>query len=399
MGHTALDFENWTKATSTFSYNHHSGYDGLNISATKLYFFLKEKYGSPSVSYSSIANFFPERTSITGNEWCYLFQEDTNFVIITGDDKINIAVFSLSEPPSNLDFEIFANRLNEILQRFSIEKYENGSYDVYINYSFYLKNLILQYKENIEKKLPPAPKQISMQKEDVKTDNPKVKYKYIEFANDYNNWLKAVLDKAQFSLQIQILLPIHFESLINLAFRVKLKKEYYNDKINYGDDPSFPLDIFDFFERLSIPKKIEQIKLKCFQINIEKINQFRKQIRGSYDLREKRNNFLHGNALYFQNLQLKYFVDGNYLVGFPDKAKAMRAIASSISVSTEKKNLLGTIKTYEEWCGQLIDIFDDNDYFKNLVEGISFAYNSTTGGTVSIGVSNYGDLFAPTTWE
>ena len=127
----------------------------------------------------------------------------------------------------------------------------------------------------------------------------------------------------------------------------------------------------------------------------DKINQFLKLLRSSYELREKRNKYLHGNALYFQNLHLKYLVDDNYLIGFPDRGRAMRAIASSISVTTEDKNIISTIKIYEELCEQFKSIFNDNNYFRKLVEGLAFLHNSNYGGTVSIGVNKYEDLFAP----
>ncbi len=399
MSHTALNIESWIKINSSFTFDYRSRYDGLNIDASKFYFYLKDKFGIPSILYSSVAKFFPERKFTTGNEWVYLFKENSNYIIITGDDKINIAVFSLSEAPNNLDYEIFANKLNEALKRFSLEGYFNNSYELYINYSFYLKNLISQFKDSIVKKIPPPPKQISLIHEDINSQDPEVKYKYIEFSRDYNAWLKAVLEKAQFALQLQILLPIHFESIISLAFRLKLKKEFRNDGKNYSEDLTYQIDIYDHFEKLTIPKKIELIRHKCFEVNQQKIIEFQKKLKGSYDLRSKRNNFLHGNALFFQNLNLKYYLDENRLIGFPDRARAMRAIASSISVSTENKNLLGTITTYEDWCDQFIDVFDDNNYFKDLVGGIAFAHNSKFGGTVSISLNKYEDLFAPQDWS
>lgn len=395
MSHSALEIDNWENIGSSFSYNHYSSYDGLNIDAAKLYYYLKEKFGKSTVSYSLFSKYFPERKFVLPNVWCYLFRYNSYYVVITGDDKINIAVFSSTDVPSNLDYEIFSNNMNEILKRISLEKYVENSYEVYVNYSFYLKNIISEYKKSISKKLPQAPEQISLNHEDINAENPEIKYKYIEFGKDYNEWLKAVLEKSQSSLMVQILLPIHFETLINLAFRVKLKKEYRSDEKIFGNDPERRLDIYQFFERLTVPKKIEQIKEKCFEVDRDKINQFLKLLRSSYELREKRNKYLHGNALYFQNLHLKYLVDDNYLIGFPDRGRAMRAIASSISVTTEDKNIISTIKIYEELCEQFKSIFNDNNYFRKLVEGLAFLHNSNYGGTVSIGVNKYEDLFAP----
>lgn len=398
MIHTALEIETWTKISCDFTFNERSCYYGLEIDASKFYFYLKKQYGIPSVLYSSVSKFFPDRTFLSGKEWCYLFRTGSNFILVSGDDKINIAVFSIFEPPTSLDFEIFVQRFNEILKSFSLEDYKSIKYEMFINYSFYLRNIIIQLKNTVEKKLPQAPEELSMLIDDVNTDKPEIKYKYIELCNDYNTWLKAVLDKMQSSLQIQILMPIHFESLLNLAFRIKLKKEFRNYNKIYGDS-KYPVDIYEDFERLSIPKKVKRIESCCFEVNHEKISRFLKNVENTYNLRQRRNNFLHGNALYFRNSNINYYVDDNYLIGFPDRSRAIKSIINSISVSSENKKLLETIRSYEELCVEFTNIFNDNDYFKSLIDGIAFAHNSKFGGVISIGMYKYDDLFAPTEWE
>ncbi len=74
MSHSALEIDNWENIGSSFSYNHYSSYDGLNIDAAKLYYYLKEKFGKSTVSYSSFSKYFPERKFVLPNVWCYLFR-------------------------------------------------------------------------------------------------------------------------------------------------------------------------------------------------------------------------------------------------------------------------------------------------------------------------------------
>lgn len=402
MSHSALEIESWNKVVfnlnTDISKNKQRGlYIGMEVPASKFYFYLRKKFGLPNVPYESFAHYFPLRTISNEKEWCYLFQSDSNFVVVCGDDKINITVLSINEPPSKLDFDLFSNKINGELKNFSLAEYNEIRYDIYINYSFHLKNLITEFKSVLEKKLPSAPEQLYLTTEDSSTTDAAVKYKYIENANDYNHWLKLLLEKATVALKIQILLPIYFESLVDLAFRIKLKKSLFNKKRIYGDR-EYKLDIFEFFEQLPVHKKIEEIKTKCCEVNDQRINKFSEQIR-NYKIRKERNKLLHGNALFFRNLNLKYYLDEPYFIGFPDKARGMRTIADSIQSSMEDKKLLDTIRIYEKQCNDFINIFDDNGYFKSLVSSIAFAHNSANGGCVSIGISKYEDLFAPTEWE
>jgi hypothetical protein len=408
MSHPSLIFENWNKinfnnnkkANLTFN-KYPVQYIGLDIPSAKLYFYLKENHGMPNVIYSSIKKFFPDRLLSTGNEWCYVFQESTNYILICGDDKINITVLSISEPPEKLDFDLFSIRINEKLKSYSLDGYKNIGYDIYINYSFYLNNLISEYKNVIKKKLPTPPNQLSLSHEDMNSKDEEVRYKYVENNKDYNLWLKLLLEKAMFSLNIQILLPIYFESLVDMAFRMKLKKSLFNKSKIYGDK-EIKLDIFEYFEVLPTHVKIKEIKNKCFDVNTQRINRF---ISDMWDDKEsgnkkkkERNKLLHGNALFFQNLNLKFYVDEKYLIGFPDRARGIRTIVDSIQSSMDEKKLIETLNIYEKRCNDFINVFDDNGYFKSLIAGIAFAHNPETGGCVSIGINKYQDLFAPTEW-
>lgn len=401
MSNSALEIESWNKiefnGKTNITFNHRVEFIGLDIPAAKFYFFLKTKFGMPNVSYKSIAQFFPRRMLSLENEWCYVFQANLNFVLVCGDDKINITVLSINEPPSKLDFDLFSNKINGELKNFSLAEYNNIEYDIYINYSFHLKNLIAEFKSVLENKLPSAPEQLNLTEEDLNTTDAAVKYKFIENANDYNHWLKLLLEKATVALKIQILLPIYFESLVDLAFRIKLKKSLFNKKRIYGDR-EYKLDIFEFFEQLPIHKKIKEIKTKCFEVNDQRINKFSEQIR-NYKIRKERNKLLHGNALFFQNLNLKYYLDEPYFIGFPDKARGMRTIADSIQSSMEDNELLETIRIYEKQCNDFINVFEDNGYFKSLVSSIAFGHNTENGGCVSIGITKYENLFAPTEWS
>ena len=126
MSNSALDIENWMKVNINgkidLRYNHRVQFVGLEIDAIKFYFFLKEKHGLADVAYSSVSQFFPDRMISAGNEWCFLFQESSNFILVCGDDKINITILSLEEPPSKLDFDLFCSKAQTLLKNFSLEK-------------------------------------------------------------------------------------------------------------------------------------------------------------------------------------------------------------------------------------------------------------------------------------
>lgn len=233
-------------------------------------------------------------------------------------------------------------------------------------------------------------------KKDLRNASPETKYKIIESFNDYNYWLKQMLNKASYSLQIQILMPIYFESLVDLAFRIKLRKSLFNrDKIYVAKGKSY--DIFENFEFLNIEQKIKEIKNKCFEVNPKRIDKFLSDLKEDFEngnvKKRKRNKLLHGNALLFRNLNVKFYVDNDTIIGFPNNGA--RAIAESINASVEETKLIKTIKSYEKQCNDFIDIFDDNGYFKTLVSSIMFAHNSRTGGCISTDISDYEHLYAP----
>ena len=315
MSHSALEFENWEiikiEKDFSFSYNKRVLYSELKISAVKFYFFLKQRFGQPNVHYSQVSQFFLEKHVTTGNEWCYLFQSSTNFILVGGDDLINIAVLSINEPPEKLDFDIFCSNINSTLEKSKLNLPDDSCYDIYVNYGFLLNNLINDYKSIVNQKLPVRPDTLTIQLDELDTKDPTIQYKWIEYARDYNLWLKSTLEQATLSIQIQILLPIYFESLIDLAFRIKLQKSYFDDNKRYGRDNN--KRIFEYFEGLNIHEKLSEIRQKCFSIDDGKMLSF---IKSNYDnkMRKKRNKLLHGNSLFLKNLNLRY-----YLVRKPNK--------------------------------------------------------------------------------
>jgi hypothetical protein len=398
MSHIALDIENWEKVKFNgelnLSYNQGILHVGLKIDSIKFYFFLKERFGKPNIQYESVAHFFQQKYVSMGNVWCYFFQSDANYIFVTGDDHISIVVLSLNEIPEQLDFDIFSENINKVIEKQDLSKYENSRYDIYVNYSFLLKNLINEYKTNINQKLPVLPKNIYFQREDWESEDPVSKYKFVEYTRDYNQWLKGTLDRATISLQIQILLPIYFESLVDLAFRIKLQQHYFDYSVNYGDD-RYKKNIFEYFEGLNLNRKLEEIREKCFSVNDIKIVSFiRKNI--DYKIRKKRNKLLHGNSLFLKNLNMKFYSDEDYGIGYPDKHRAERTVTESIYNTLANDEVKDMIRHYENRIKEFIDIFDDNEYFKNLANGIVFGHNPRGGGAISIGFNNLEDLFLPT---
>lgn len=399
MSHIALEIENWKIVNIdkefAFSYNNDPvGYTGLRIDSVKFYFFLKEKFKqSPNIQYSQVSHFFVNRRVTTGNDWCYLFQSDTNFILISGDDLINITVFSIYEPPEELDFNIFCSNINIMLDKFDLSKYDNSSYNIYVNYAFLLRNLIDDFKTKMYQKLPALPKTLITHVDDINTDDPVKKYELFEYNTDYNHWLKATLDRATISLQIQILLPIHFESLVDLAFRLKLQKPFFDDNKVYGrrNQP-----IFKYFVGLNLIEKLKEIREKCFSIDDEKMVSFITAMKKDDALQQRRNKMLHGNSVFLRNLNLKYYCDEKRIIGFPDRHKAERIVTESIYKTLAHDDVFDLIKKYEIRCRKFVDIFDDNGYFKNLVDGIVFGHNPKSGGTLGIGFKKIEDLLLPT---
>lgn len=398
MSHNTLEIENWEAITFVgelnLSYNKQVTNEGLKIDSIKFYFYLRERFGKPNIKYESVAHFFEQKYVSLGNIWCYCFQSDTNFILVSGDDHINISVLSTYEPPEKLDFDIFCSNINRVIEKQDLSKYDDSRYDIYVNYSFLLNNLIEKYKSSLNQKLPALPSNIYPKSDEMESEDPVIKYKIIEYSTDYNQWLKATLDRATISLQIQILLPIYFESLVDLAFRIKLQKQYFDYTKNYGDD-RYKKSIFEYFEGLNLSKKLDEIREKCFSVNDNKIVAFSRR-NTNYKVRTKRNKMLHGNSVFLKNLNMKFYLDEEYGIGYPDKHRAERTVTESIFATLANDEVKDMIRHYETRCKEFIDIFDDSGYFKELANGIVFGHNPRSGGAMSIGFKKLEDLFLPT---
>jgi len=396
MTHIAFQIEQWKNVNSqnrvdlAYVEEMTVGFPNLEINSKKLYFFLKQKYGSPSIEYPSLAKFFPFRTIGVTKMWCYLFQSGSYFIIISGDDLVHITVLSISNPPLENDFNLFCKFINQILVNTSLTQYSKNRYDIYMNYSYFLKNLIDKYKSSISSAINDLPDPLFINVNENLEDN-QTKFKIFEYNRDYNNWLKEVLEKSTLTIQIQMLLPIHFESLVDLAFRVHLKKSLYNYSKIYGLDP-YKLDIFSYFENLPLYQKIAQIKVKCNYIIIDKADFLIDKVKRS-KFRKNRNKLLHGNSMFFKNLDQCFYFDKPYVIGLPDKANSYRFIAESIRNSVVKSPIDDEINEYTNLCQELIDIFQDDGYFKSVMSGISFGFNSMNGGASAIGINRIEDLF------
>jgi hypothetical protein len=393
MSHLSLEIENWKlidlTVNTALSYNERVSYYALNIDARNFYYFLKERFGSPNVEYETVKHFFQERDVILSHYWCFGFKSETNYIFVSGDNLINITILSINEPPQKLDFDIFCINTNNLLKDFKINKYQNNSFDIYINYRFFLNNLIQKFKEQEQNKLPFLPE--SFQKNMGDAPNYNSKDEQFEYELDYNNWLQSLIDKATLSLQIQILLPIHFESLIDLSFRIKLKKSLYNVEKKYGRELKKD-DIFENFEKLPLYKKIEEIQKSCLHVNSEKANKFISDINNN-GIRKKRNKLLHGNSLFFKNVNSKLYYDEKYLIGFPDHHNSKRFIAESIQNAIVNDNLVKDIAQYERYCEDFMNIFDDDESFKTIITSISFGINPKNGMLLSMDFDNLKNLF------
>ncbi|MBD3184925.1 hypothetical protein GF312_21765 [Candidatus Poribacteria bacterium] len=398
MSHPALDIENWElikfEKKFEFPVRKQVLYNALKIDARKFYFFLKEKFGEPNINYQQVKKLFLERRMIGFGDWCYVFVTHDNLVIVTGDDLINIAVLSINEPPVEIDFEIFGQQLNNYLENFDLNKYDNIQYDIYVNYGFFLNELIQEYITKVNQKIPLAPNELEFRLDEMDSNDPMIKYKHLEYARDYNGWLRATLERATISLQIQILMPIHFESLVDLAFRIKLKGKYYNENKNYGDERR-KKNIFEFYEGLNLHGKLEEIQKKCFSVNKNKMTALIRKAK-NYNFRRMRNKLLHGNSLFLKNLNLHYYFDSKYVIGFPDRHRAERVISESISQTLINEKVDNVIKYYTRLNQQFLEVFDDKGKFKNLASGIVFGHNRRGGGSIGVGISNSNDLLLPT---
>ena len=305
MSHPLLDIENWEKINVIGELNISNDkskrvqFTGLKINVPKFYFYLKEKFGPPNVDFNSLSQFFQERDIAVGKVWCFIFRVDSSFILISGDSHINIAVLPLIEPQEKIDFDIFCTNINKEIESKSLEKYKLNCFDIYVNYSFFLENLINKFKALvIDEKTPIAPPTLYLHPSDFDKPDNDINYKIFEYRHEYNNWLSVVLERATVTLQIQILLPIYFESLVDLAFRIKLKKSNFNYEKKY-EIRKRKVDIFKYFEQLPLHVKIKTITEKCFDVDINKANSLLKLINSysAIEKRKKRNKLLHGNSL------------------------------------------------------------------------------------------------------
>jgi len=189
---------------------------------------------------------------------------------------------------------------------------------------------------------------------------------------------------------------------LDLAFRLKLNKNDCNYLALYGKGKK-KLNIFEYFERSPLFSKSEQdgtiskielIRTKCSQVNENKLIKFSYQLIVLAD-RELRNKIIHGNSLFFKNLNLKYYYDDGYLIGFPDRHNGIRIFAESIQSCMIRNDIFKEIKKYKILCDLFIDIFEDGGHFSSLANGIAFGYNSIAGGSISVGINKFEDLFFP----
>jgi hypothetical protein len=259
--------------------------------------------------------------------------------------------------------------------------------------------LISDFKKKVDAKIGKSPELMQIDSKDRASKDPEVHAKYIAKSYDYNHWLKANLEKSALSIQLQILLPIYLESLIDLAFRVMLKKESYNySKIYPTKNTKYNKDIFKHFEQLALLEKISEIRQNCRAVNELKIEEFVQHLIASNN-RAERNKLLHGDSMFFRSSSSKLYRDNNYLIGFPDKFDAYWMISDSIQSSMQEERMLSTITTYENLCNEFIDVFEEKDSFKDIVSGIAFGHNTWQGGSVSIGIKKYEDLYSPMEWS
>lgn len=400
MNHIALEIENWGKiiidGVSEIRYNERVLYQGLNINSIKFYFYLKERFGTVNVQFETVERYFIKKRVLLPSQWCYAFQSGSNIILVSGDDLINIAVLSTYEPPTKLDFDLFCNRVNAVLQKQYLGKYEDIKYDLFVNYSRLLYDLITVYKNKFNQKLPVIPANVPLKLGDDLSD-PVIRYNQIEYCKDYNQWLEAALDMSTISIQIQIILPIYFESLIDLAFRIKLQKGFFDFSINYGDQ-KFKKNIFQYYEGLSIDQKLDEIGIKCFSVDKSKLRLFKESYK-KYHNRKKRNKLLHGNSLLLKNTQINYYVDKSLIIGAHDRHRADRAVSESIDNTLNNNSVKDMIRQYEDLCNKFIDIFDDGGYFKKLTESLIFAHNPRSGGAISLAYSKFDDLRMPEEFE
>lgn len=387
MVHLALDIDQWELYSfdqgDTISYNNRVLYQGLKISATKFYFFLKEKFGLSTIGYESVSQFFQERDINTGLQWCYIFKTYGNYTIVTGDDRINIAVLSLEEPPEELHFEIFANIFGKEIESYNLDKHSNSQFEIYLNYSVLLRSIIDENILVIEKEIPSKP-EIDIRIDQVDQKSPEMDYKKLEYKKEYNEWIQAIVPHAKAALQLQILLPIYLEALIDISFRVKLQKKYFDRSIKYSLGKK-QVDVFQYFERIDIFKKLKEIRTKCFSVDIDKLKDFENHFR-KLNIRQERNKILHGNSLFLKNSNVSNYYDKPYLIGTPNNHDFMKMVTQSIESTLVSENVLAQIDLYENLYERFLDSFNDNGYLKSLVSGVAFGHNSKSGGALGLGL-------------
>ena len=221
MSHPALEIDNWVKVNPTNvekwvkvqandkQNNPGVRFDALDIDASKFYFYLKDRFGSPNQNYMNVSRFFQKRDFTTGMEWSYLLEtkEKDNYIIISGDNKINVFVFSLNDSPSGFDFHIFSENVKVLLENYSLdsEQYLDLRIGIFINYSFYLKKLITDLKQKVELQIGALDTELHIDHKDISSENPEVQASYLDLSYDYNDWLKKVIEKSMAKNQMNAL--------------------------------------------------------------------------------------------------------------------------------------------------------------------------------------------------
>lgn len=408
MSHIAFEIENWVLPNTghpsfDIKFNEKVLRMGLDIDAVKFYYFLRKKFGVPNINFESVKHFFPPR-QILYKAWCYLIRSANNYIVIYGDDKVNISVLSLTEPPNEVDFLLFANKCNQnLLPSINLKEFEDGKYHLFANYHYALHNLIAQHKSIVNPCNLKAPEFLSANLDGEKNIDPERQYKFIEARKDFNLWIDAVMGSASSTIILQNLLPIYFECLVEFAFRIKLKKGLFNNNeiyeiVQHGSPKK--VDVFKYFQSCpvshgnnNVKTKIDLIGEMCFQINPPKLNDIKIKLKDFQKMRNSRNQLLHGNPTLFKNTEYNFYYDEQYIVGLPDRANFMKLVVETIQKTIAIDSIDVTIKKYDDLCESLINIFEDENYFREVVSGIIFGHNFHNGGSLSFPITQISDLY------
>lgn len=394
-----LNIEQWEllqiEDSLNFTYNYSTEHRRLEIDTSKFYYYLKNNYGLCNVNFKSVAHFFVKSNVTTDMEWCYIFKVESDFIFITGSDKIYVRIFTMEYRPEEYDLLIFANNINNLIETYSLNSHSNERYSIYFNYCYFLKNEINSIVSTIENFNSPPPDLTHLDRQSDNKPSEESKSEFLFFAHEYNSWLKEAFNCSSSSIKLQILLPIYFESIIDLTFRIKLKKSLFNEKVKYPDQNS-QLNIFQYFERMNFSEKIELIGKNCFSINETSLKNILEETR-YYINRNDRNLHLHGNATIYKNKDFEFYIDENNVIGLPDYSILNHNIGLTIFSVSQKKNVLTLFNDYTRMTNSFIEAFEDDGYLKSILDSIVFGHNNKTGGSVLLPRCNYlSELEIPT---